>query len=558
MKAKGKNYGVFKWIYQASGPGKKWILSLGAIRILQGLEGTLFAIELRNVIDCAVAGDRQRFLPHLAALCGLVLAAVTIHVAGGYGQQKSQALLEKHLRIRVFSNLLRRSYAKVSQVHSGEWMTRITKDIEVVARALLNVLPKLLGIMIQISSALVSLLILFPQAVFILLPAAAVMMVMSVSMRKRLKALFLATNEAYGVIRAFMQERLAGLDVVRTFAQEAQTTAQAERRMDNLVKLLLRRCRFASVCDFGAYGAMRVGYLVGVVLCGVQILNGKMTYGTMSAVLHLVSRIEGPITEISDFMMKYFAMFASAERLMEIESLPIDHQQAPYTTEQVQHYYAHQFKAVGLRDAAFSYSGDDEHRVIQNFHFKVEKGEYISFVGESGCGKSTVLKLLMGLYPLDEGEVCLWDTDGRRHPLDSEWRTLFAYVPQGNHLLSGTIREVIAFGDPERMGDDDGIWQALEVACADEFAARLDAGLDTVLGECGAGLSEGQMQRLAIARAVFSGRPILLLDESTSALDEGTEWRLLSNLRTMTDKTVILVTHRPAALSICGRQLRFH
>lgn len=556
MKKTGKSISVLRWVYRASGPGRKWILLLGLIHIMQGLEGTLFAIELRNVIDSAVGQNNQELSFHLAMLCALVAFAVLIHGAGWYSLQKSQALLEKYFRIRIFSELMRRSYSDVSEVHSGEWMTRITADVDVIVGTLLNVLPKLTGIVVQISSALISLFILLPQTVFVLLPASAVMTFSSVLMRKKLKESFKAVTKADGEARSFMQERLVHMDVIRTFAQEPQTIKQADCHMDRLVELRLRRSRFAAVCDFGAYGAMRIGYLLGVILCSFQILNGAMSYGTMTAVLQLVNRIDGPIAELSDFVMKYFAMFASAERLMEIEALPVDHRQ-PHDPKRVQSYYMYQFEAAGLRDADFAYGSDKDHLVIKGFDLEIRKGEYIAFTGESGCGKSTVLKLLMGLYPLSRGEAYLRESDGRGRRLDGAWSALFAYVPQGNHLLSGTIREAITFGDPSRMEDDEGIWRALKAACADEFVTRLDAELDTLLGEYGAGLSEGQMQRIAIARAIFSDRPILMLDESTSALDEATEQRLLKNLRTMTDRTVIIVTHRPAALSICDRRIAF-
>lgn len=181
--------------------------------------------------------------------------------------------------------------------------------------------------------------------------------------------------------------------------------------------------------------------------------------------------------------------------------------------------------------------------VLQNMNLEIKKGDYVVFTGPSGCGKSTVLKLLMCLYPLDSGSRTVVTTGGTRM-LTAEFRSLFAYVPQGNQLLSGRLRDIIAFGDKERAKDDVGIHQALTIACAEEFVTALENGLDTVLGERGLGLSEGQMQRIAIARAVFSGHPILMLDEATSALDEPTAQKLLSNLRSMTDKTVILVTHR--------------
>ena len=194
--------------------------------------------------------------------------------------------------------------------------------------------------------------------------------------------------------------------------------------------------------------------------------------------------------------------------------------------------------------------------VLSGFQLEIGKGEYVAFTGPSGCGKSTALKLLMCLYPLDSGEYYLRTRQGEQ-PFVSQWRSLFAYVPQGNQLMSGTIREIIAFGDQEKMRQEAALRRALQIACADGFVGELEQGLDTLLGERGAGISEGQMQRLAIARAVFSGRPILLLDEATSSLDEETEAKVLQNLQAMTDQTVVIVTHRPAALSICDKNVVF-
>ncbi|MBR6580364.1 MAG: ATP-binding cassette domain-containing protein [Ruminococcus sp.] len=188
--------------------------------------------------------------------------------------------------------------------------------------------------------------------------------------------------------------------------------------------------------------------------------------------------------------------------------------------------------------------------------FEISKGEYVALMGHSGCGKSTLLKLLMNIYPLDNGERYLLDNDGEK-TITAEWHRLFAYVPQGNQLMSGTIREIVAFADRATMHNDERIINALQIACADKFVSELVNGIDTMLGERGAGLSEGQLQRIAIARAIYSDSPILLLDEATSALDEYTERQLLQNLRKMTDKTVLIVTHRPAVLEICDRVIDF-
>ena len=383
-------------------------------------------------------------------------------------------------------------------------------------------------------------------------------MVLAALLRRKLKEIWREVMRADGAARSFVQERLSSLAIVHTFGQEERTARQAEEKLDEVVHARMRRAKFAASCNFGAYGLMRGGYLLGVVLCGFQILNGRMSYGAMASVLQLINRIDGPVAEISDYVLRFFTLSASVERLMEIEEYALDCPERPKDPSEIQAYYDGGFGAVGIRGGRFAYAGEEGGvAVIEDFDLEIRKGEYVAFTGESGCGKSTVLKLLMNLYQLQDGEIYLRDADGRERPLDAAWRGLFAYVPQGNDLLSGTIREVLTFGDPARMEREEELYQALRVACAEEFVRELPHGLDTKLGEYGAGLSEGQMQRIAIARAVLSSRPILMLDESTSALDEGTEMDLLTNLRTMTNRTVILVTHRPAALRICGKQVKF-
>ena len=195
--------------------------------------------------------------------------------------------------------------------------------------------------------------------------------------------------------------------------------------------------------------------------------------------------------------------------------------------------------------------------MLKDFSARIRKGEIVALTGPSGCGKSTLLKLLLCIYRPESGALYLETAGGEKEPLTALHRRLFAYVPQGSQLLKGTIREAVSFADPAAAGDTKRLETALRLACASDFVAALEDGPDTLLGERGAGLSEGQLQRLAIARALFAGSPILLLDEATASLDGATETKLLENLRTLTDKTVLIVTHRPAALSICDRVLPF-
>lgn len=241
---------------------------------------------------------------------------------------------------------------------------------------------------------------------------------------------------------------------------------------------------------------------------------------------------------------------------MEIEEYAYDTASAPVPAETVRRFYTEQLGSLGLENACFAYE-DAEESVLQNFNLDIRKGEFVAFSGDSGCGKSTALKVLLNLYPLRDGCAYLQSVDGTRKTLDAAWRGMFAYVPQGNQLISGTVRETVTFFDSELMTQEDKIYEALQVACADGFVRALPNGLDTVLGERGSGLSEGQMQRLSVARAILSGRPVLLLDEATSALDAVTEEQLLRNLRAMTDRTVLIITHREAALNYCDKRIHF-
>jgi ATP-binding cassette subfamily B protein len=296
-------------------------------------------------------------------------------------------------------------------------------------------------------------------------------------------------------------------------------------------------------------------------------LTGAISYGTLTAITQLISQIQSPFANISGYFPKFYAMTASAERLMDVERFEPDCSQVPKTLEEILEFYRNDLDKIGLDNVSFTYypTSDKVQKcckdtmpvVLQKLTLSVKKGEYAAFTGHSGCGKSTILKLLMCIYKPDAGARYLSAQNGEILDLNAAWHRLFAYVPQGNQLMSGTIREIVTFADKSAMHDDERIRKALEIACADDFVYSLENGLDTLLGERGTGLSEGQMQRIAVARAVFSESPIMMLDESTSALDELTESRMLQNLRSMTDKTVIIVTHRPAALNICDRIFRF-
>ena len=530
---------------------KAYVLVLTLVQAVSGGLGVLFALFLRNIVDSAVGRDNGAFRHNVVLIVALVVLQISLSAVTRWLNELAKSDIENGFKQRLTDNILRKEYSAVSATHTAEWLNRLTNDTTVVANGIVEILPGLTGTIVRLVSAVIMVIALDRMFTAILVPGGVVLCVLAYAFRKTLKRLHKNIQERDGQLRVFLQEHIGSLMMIKSFVAEEQTSWEASKVMDDHKAARMRRNRFSNVANVGFAVAMQGMYLLGVVYCADGIMSGTVSYGTLTAVMQLIGQIQGPFVIISGYLPRYYAMTASAERLMEIETFADD--ETARDADDVYDYYLESFTALGLRDAGFTYeSGDGSPVVLNGASVEIRKGEYVAFTGHSGCGKSTVLKLLMCMYPLDHGERYITGVEGEI-PLDASWRRLFAYVPQGNALMIGTIREVVSFADSDAAQDEARIRRALEIACADEFVEDLDS----VLGERGSGLSEGQMQRLAIARAVFSDCPVLLLDESTSALDDLTEQRLLKNLRAMTDRTVVIVTHRKAALSICDRVLRF-
>ncbi|MDD3279907.1 MAG: ABC transporter ATP-binding protein [Lachnospiraceae bacterium] len=567
---------TLRWISDVAGKKKLYIVILLLVQVVLGISSVFYAFILRGLIDAAVAGNREKFFLTIAAFAGLVLFQILLRAVNRFLEEYSRATVENCFKSRLLSFLLREDYGKITAIHSGEWMNRLTSDTVVVADGLAQIIPGVAGMLVKMCGALVMILVLEPRFGYILIPGGVLLVILTYGFRKVLKGFHKRMQEADGTLRVFLQERLASMLVVRAFVKEEQTMQEAGELMEEHKKARMKKNHFSNVCNIGFGGVMQGAYVLGAGVCGYGILMGTMSYGTLMAILQLIGQIQSPFANITGYLPKYYAMLASAERLREVELFSYgdavtgmedasDGSCNIMSISRIQDFYRTHMTAILLKHASFTYEPLSEAStqelpvVLRDLNLTIQKGDYIAFTGPSGCGKSTVLKLLMCLYQLDEG-ACDLEVQGMealRLPLDQTYRRLFAYVPQGNRLMSGTIREIVAFSDKAGMKQDDHIWKALEIACAKEFVSELAQGIDTLLGERGMGLSEGQMQRIAIARAVFADNPILMLDESTSALDEATETRLLRHLRSMTDKTVLIVTHRPAVLAICDKEICF-
>lgn len=540
------NKSALHFINEVAGKGRLYIIFLLLVQMVLGISSVFYALLLRGLIDGAVAHDSSKMITYCILFAALVAGQIALRAVLRFLEEYAKATYENEFKSRLFAGLLTHNYGAVTATHSGEWMNRLTSDTVVVSEGLATIVPGVAGMITKMAGALVIILIMEPRFAYILVPGGVLLVLLSYIFRKQLKKLHKQMQEKDGLVRIFLQEHLGSLMMVKAFGKEKDSLTEAESHMSEHKKARMRKNHFSNVCNIGFGAVMNGAYVFGAVYGAFGIYNGTMTYGTFMAMLQLISQIQNPFANITGYLPKYFAMLASAERLMEIEAYKKDEVRAGDEVYNVDN------STFGLSHVDFTYlppvitEGDAIMPIVlKDYSLMIRKGEFVAFTGPSGCGKSTVLKLMMGLYTVDAGEVYGCD------------RLMFAYVPQGNQLMSGSIRDIITFSDKDKTGDEVGIYRALHIACADGFIAELEHGIDTLLGERGMGLSEGQMQRLAIARAIYSDRPVLLLDEATSALDAGTEEAVLENLRSMTDKTVIIVTHRPAALKLCDRQVVF-
>ncbi len=562
------NDNAIRWLYKVPAGKKLYILALTIVQCLNGASGVLYAVFLRDIVNSAVDRDKQAFIQSSIFIVLLILVQLTLSAISRWLSELSRATLENLFKERLMHNILRKDFSRVTAVHSGEWLNRLTSDTTVIANNYTEIIPGFAGMAVKMISALVMITILDVRFAIIIIPLGIVLALLTFAFRKRMKKLHKGVQEKDGALRVFMQERIGSLTVIRSFAAEDQTEADTHAKASAHKKARMKRTRFSNICNFGFGGAMNGMYVFGIIYCAYGILTGTISYGTLTAIAQLITQIQSPFANITGYLPRWYQMLASAERLMEIEKFDDDIVEDAKSREEAADFYRDSLAGIGLDNVSFTYypstntvedvTKDNMPVAVEGLSLAVKKGEYVAFTGHSGCGKSTALMLLMGIYKPDSGERYVELADSSRTALEASWHRLFAYVPQGNKLMSGTVRDIVSFAEKaEDAAADEKIDRALKIACADEFISELDNGIDTVLGERGTGLSEGQMQRIAIARALYSDAPVLLLDEATSALDEVTEKKLLENLRALTDKTVVIVTHRAAALEICDREIEF-
>ena len=505
---------------------------------------------MRQVIDCAAAGQQKMFWQSIMVMIDLIVLQIVVRYVERYINDDTIASIENKLRLNAFQKMLRTDYGKMKEYHTGELMNLITSDTYVVTDGAVSLLPTLVAMGVRVLGVLLVLWSIEPKVALLFLAGGILVAVMSTIPRKWQKRAHKRVQEADGHVKSFLQESLESLLVIRAFACENKIEDSGMSRMKVHRRARRRRSHLHNFLGTGMMLVFQAGYVFGLAWCGMGILQKTITYGTLAAVIQVIGQIQTPFANIGITVSKYTSMIASAERLMELEK----HKQFEMnrTGELTREDAYEALKAISFEHVTFSYERDQE--VLRDETFMVEKGEFLAITGSSGIGKSTIMKLLLSVYRPTEGKVLAHLEDGAIE-LSELPEGMFAYVPQGNYLMSGPIWQVVGFAEKSNEIDRKRVEEACKVACAHEFISELTMGYDTVLGEHGAGLSEGQMQRLAIARAIYSECPILLLDEATSALDSETERKMISSLKQMKGYTVLLITHRKEAWELCDRVL---
>ena len=511
----------------------------------QALLGVAFALGTRQVIDSAVGGDPDAFLGACLLQSGIIAGLILCQLLYRHLHEMLMAQLDRQWKRSTLRDLLHSEYAAVSRFHSGELLNRMNNDVRILNQGLLDALPNVAALMTRLVAAMAVLASMEPWFTLVICGAGGIVILATGLLRRRLKILHKAVSEREGRVLSFLQETLEKLMMV----QAMDAGAEMERRSEGLLAdrySAQRRRKNMSLMTNTCVNLLSQGASFAALLwCGTKLLRGQLSFGSLTAVTQLVSQIQAPVMNLSAVIPQYIAMSAAAERLKELSDLEPE---PPALGADGEDLYR-RMTAIRAEGLCFSYDRDV---LLEQVSLELPKGSFAVVTGSSGIGKSTLLKLLMGFCRPGSGRLYL-QLEGEQVDAGRAVRHLFAYVPQGNLLLSGTLRENLTLAKPDATQVQ--LRQALYVSAMDEYLPQLPDGLETMLGENGAGLSEGQAQRLAIARAVLGGAPILLLDECTSALDADTEQKVLERLRALPDRTCIAVTHRPAAIRLCDVQL---
>ncbi len=534
--------GVFSWILSKT---KHAFVGIGILTLLSIVMAGVtlgFSLVSRDAVDTALYGNGSMagIVVMLIVLLAVQLAAQT---ATTFLNVSVVSNAEISMRRSLFAKLMKKDFLSVIDYHSAEIINRLNSDVSVVCGFTVSVIPALAMFFTKIVAGLVMLFVIDRVFALAMLIFAPLLLLCAAMYRKKFKHLHIRCQETDGKTRAFMQEALQNILVIKSFMAERRMVRESDRLQRANYNYRIKRTMVSILANVGMFLVFNAGYYFALAWGAYRMQSGIITAGEVFAVVTLISQIQSPLKELSSVVPQFYAMWASAERLMELDKIKDDHvKKSEIDYERI--------NSIVFDNVSFAYNDDSG---VENLSMEIPKGGIYAIAGESGVGKSTAMKLILGIMQPDEGSI-YFDTAGGKIPIDGKTRGMFAYVPQGNMILSGTIRENIAFAKADAT--DEEIISSAKVACIWDFIEELENGLDTRVGEKGIGLSEGQVQRLAIARAVLYGAPILLFDEATSALDEQTESDVIKNIKALKDRMCIIISHKQTVMDECDDVIR--
>ena len=529
-----------------------WLL-IGAY-VLLGASGSVLglgtSVVSKDLVDAVTGVNSLEIVRVAATYVGVGVAQIFINAVKSRLSLKVRLKVTNEIRADIYEQVLRTNWESLAKYRSGDLLYRVNGDAGMVANTILTFLPNVVTTVISFGGAFIIVMQNDPWMALIALLGAPISFITSRYSARKMRE-FQRDNQNVASDRTvFDQETFQNLQFIKAFGMIDRVTEKFHRIQQESVDVALRQNKFQ---QYMTVATSLVGQAVGYACYGFaafRLWQGEISYGTMTMFVSMAASLRGSFSSILNLMPQVIRAGISAERIMEITSLPRDSMEDQEEAEEIKRRAKDEGVFVHMDSVDFCY--EEEKWIYRDADFRAEPGEIVALIGPSGQGKTTTLNLILGLYHPQKGLVTVGNPDGDPLRASSSTRRLFSYIPQGNTMFSGTIADNMRMVKPEATEEE--IRSALEAACAWEFVEKLDHGMDTEVRERGTRFSEGQKQRLSIARALLADAPVMILDEATSALDVATERRVLRQIiKKEPSRTVIVAAHRPSVFSMCNR-----
>lgn len=533
---------IFKWLWRAWRGNQLQAIVNATIGLLSVVVSLAQVWAVQHAIDVASGHAEGSIYWSVGVMALLVLCGFALRICSIWVRNILGIKAQNRMQQRMLDRILRSEWTGKESHHSGDVLNRLEQDVGTVVSFLTETIPNTISVVAMFVGAFLYLFSMDKVLSFVIVGIIPVFVLLSKLYIGQMRRLTRQVRDSDSKVQSVLQETIQHRMLIKTLESDSVMVDRLESTQSELRHRVVKRTAFSVVSNFILNAGFSVGYLIAFLWAALRMADQTLTFGGMTAFLQLVNRIQGPARDLTRLAPVFVGVFTAAERLMELEENPLEEQGDPIPLT----------APCGVRLEHITYAYDDgDSNVIEHLDFDFYPGSCTAVLGETGAGKTTLIRLILALLHPNEGKVILYNQQEQKE-LSPLMRCNFVYVPQGNTLMSGTIRDNLRLG--KLNATEEEIKAALEMSCA-SFVMELPDGLDTVCTEAGGGLSEGQAQRISIARALLRNRPIMLFDEATSALDPETERQLLHNILSNHDKTVIFITHRPAVVDYCDQTL---